>query len=43
MAEKKMYQTPVIEDWGAVTDLTATGTTQTGADAKAGSVASQGS
>jgi hypothetical protein len=42
MAEKKMYQTPVIEDWGAVTDLTATGKTKPGDDGKGGSASSKG-
>lgn len=40
--EKKAYTAPSIEDFGAVTDLTATGQTQPGGDAKAGSVMSPG-
>ena len=41
-SEKKQYQKPEVQDWGTVTDLTATGTTQSGPDAKGGSAASQG-
>ena len=41
-AEKKAYVQPSITDFGTVTDLTATGTTQPGGDAKQGSVASRG-
>ncbi len=40
--EKKEYVRPSVEDFGLVADLTATGTTQDGADAKGGSAASQG-
>lgn len=40
--EKKAYVRPSIEDFGKVTDLTATGLTNPGADAKSGSVASRG-
>ena len=40
--ELKEYSRPSIEDFGTVTDLTATGITQPGTDAKGGSAASQG-
>jgi len=40
--EKKQYRKPEVQDWGTVTDLTATGLTNPGPDAKAGSAASQG-
>jgi hypothetical protein len=40
--EKKMYVRPVVEDFGTVTDLTATGQTNPGSDFKGGSAASQG-
>ena len=40
--EKKVYVQPSIEDHGKVADLTATGLTRAGSDAKDGSVASQG-
>jgi len=42
MTEKKVYVQPSIEDHGKVADLTATGTTNTGGDAKGGSAMSQG-
>ena len=42
MTEKKVYVQPSIEDHGKVADLTATGMTQEGADAKTGSVATPG-
>jgi hypothetical protein len=40
--EKKRYETPRIKDWGTVAELTATGQTMPGDDAKSGSAASQG-
>jgi hypothetical protein len=40
--ERKAYAAPSIEDFGAVTDLTATGLTQPGTDTKGGSAASEG-
>ena len=40
--EKKVYVRPSIEDHGKVADLTATGITTGGDDAKGGSAASQG-
>ena len=40
--QKKQYRKPEVQDWGTVTDLTATGSTQSGPDAKDGSVASMG-
>jgi hypothetical protein len=40
--EKKAYRAPTVDDWGTVTDLTATGLTNPGGDAKSGSVMSQG-
>jgi hypothetical protein len=40
--EKKAYRAPTVDDWGTVTDLTATGLTHPGADAKSGSVLSNG-
>jgi len=36
------YSEPKLEEWGTVTDLTQTGLTHPGADAKQGSAASQG-
>ncbi len=36
------YSEPKLEEWGTVTDLTQTGLTQPGADAKQGSSASSG-
>lgn len=41
-ANKKQYRKPEVQDWGTVTDLTATGQTHPGADGKAGSASSQG-
>jgi hypothetical protein len=41
-SEKKTYRRPTVQDWGTVTDLTATGLTNPGDDAKSGSVASMG-
>ncbi len=40
--EKKQYRKPEVQDWGTVTDLTATGGTREGPDQKSGSVSSQG-
>ncbi|MFO7586872.1 MAG: hypothetical protein R6X22_02265 [Gemmatimonadota bacterium] len=39
---KKPYTRPGIKTWGTVADLTATGLTRPGSDAKSGSAASQG-
>jgi len=39
---KKDYHKPEIKAWGTVADLTATGLTHPGDDAKQGSAASQG-
>ncbi|MDT8342713.1 MAG: hypothetical protein RQ751_14475 [Longimicrobiales bacterium] len=39
---KKTYEKPGIKSWGTVADLTATGKTKPGNDAKGGSAASQG-
>lgn len=41
--QKKEYHKPEIKSWGTVADLTATGMTHPGNDAKAGSAASMGS
>jgi hypothetical protein len=35
---KKPYRKPEVEDWGTVTELTATGQTNPGGDQKEGSV-----
>ena len=40
--EKKNYTKPVVRDWGTVSELTATGQTMPGSDAKSGSAQSQG-
>jgi hypothetical protein len=40
--EKRAYTTPSIQEWGTVQELTQTGQTNPGNDAKEGSVASQG-
>ncbi len=40
--DKKQYEAPQIRDWGTVSELTATGQTNPGADAKNGSASSQG-
>lgn len=40
--EKKQYEAPQITEWGTVAELTATGKTNPGDDAKSGSAASQG-
>jgi hypothetical protein len=40
--DKRTYETPKLVDLGSVADLTKTGLTNPGADAKQGSVASQG-
>lgn len=42
MTEKKAYVTPTLVNLGSVADLTKTGTTNAGADAKTGSVGSRG-
>ncbi len=42
MSDHKKYTSPALMKWGTVADLTKTGTTTSGADAKGGSVASQG-
>lgn len=39
---KKDYHKPEIKAWGTVADLTATGLTHPGSDAKSGSAASMG-
>jgi hypothetical protein len=39
---KKPYTSPRLTKWGTVTDLTKTGKTNEGGDAKVGSVASEG-
>jgi hypothetical protein len=40
--KRRPYKAPTVQDWGSVTDLTSTGTTNPGGDAKGGSVSSQG-
>jgi hypothetical protein len=40
--QKKEYNKPEIKSWGTVADLTATGMTNPGNDAKSGSAASMG-
>lgn len=42
MNDPKKYSKPVLKNWGTVADLTKTGLTNSGNDAKQGSVASQG-
>ena len=42
MESKKSYTPPVLKKWGKVADLTQTGRTMPGADAKGGSAGSQG-
>jgi len=42
LSEKKVYVRPSIEDHGKVAEVTATGLTNPGGDAKSGSVASKG-
>jgi hypothetical protein len=39
---KKEYQRPELKNWGTVADLTQTGLTNPGGDAKSGSRPSQG-
>lgn len=39
---KEPYRAPELQEWGSVADLTATGQTRSGSDAKGGSAASQG-
>jgi len=41
-ALKKEYSRPELKNWGTVADLTQTGLTRPGDDAKSGSVLSQG-
>ena len=41
-ALQKEYSRPELKNWGTVADLTQTGLTRPGADAKSGSSASQG-
>lgn len=36
--DKREYQAPRIEEWGTVQDLTQTGLTRPGTDAKGGSI-----
>lgn len=40
--DKRTYQTPKLVNLGSVADLTQTGKTNPGPDAKSGSVSSQG-
>ena len=40
--QKKAYVAPNVRDWGTVAEMTATGLTRRGDDAKEGSAASQG-
>lgn len=40
--DKEPYRAPELQEWGSVADLTATGRTNPGDDAKNGSVLSQG-
>ncbi|HLV01489.1 MAG TPA: hypothetical protein VKZ59_09490 [Acidobacteriota bacterium] len=42
VSKERPYTTPVLKTWGTVFDLTRTGLTHPGADAKAGSVLSKG-
>jgi len=42
VAQKKVYQKPELKKWGTVADLTKTGLTYNGGDAKIGSRPSQG-
>lgn len=42
MESKKTYTTPELKTWGKVADLTQTGFTMAGADAKGGSALSKG-
>ncbi len=39
---RKPYTVPALHKWGTVADLTHTGLTNSGGDAKSGSVSSQG-
>jgi hypothetical protein len=41
-AEDREYSEPTLEEWGTVADLTQTGLTHPGTDAKSGSRPSQG-
>lgn len=40
--KKKAYKAPELKTWGTVADLTLTGKTNEGGDAKTGSVGSKG-
>ncbi|CAN5573991.1 hypothetical protein BH20CHL7_BH20CHL7_03410 [soil metagenome] len=40
--QDETYTEPKLEEWGTVADLTQTGLTRPGTDAKGGSAASQG-
>lgn len=40
--DKKTYDEPTLTHWGSLTELTQTGLTHPGADAKTGSAASNG-
>jgi hypothetical protein len=42
LKDKKAYTRPDLVEWGAVADLTRTGLTRPGDDAKSGSVLSRG-
>ena len=42
MNKKRTYKPPELKKWGTVRDLTQTGLTQPGGDAKLGSVPSKG-
>lgn len=42
VSNERPYTTPVLKTWGTVFDLTRTGLTNPGTDAKSGSVPSQG-
>lgn len=42
MDNREAYQQPEVEEWGSVADLTQTGLTNEGGDAKDGSAASEG-
>ncbi len=38
MADKKAYTSPELREWGTIKDLTQTGKTREGGDAKTGSI-----
>lgn len=42
MDDKRTYTTPRVQEWGTVQELTQTGLTRPGDDAKQGSTASEG-